>query len=68
MRAAFAGQHMGGGMREDFIAAAGMLRGIADGNGRLGVVGFCYGGAIATSQAMEKSFFEKVKSVLAGEG
>lgn len=33
--------------REDFVAAAGMLRGIADGNGRLGVVGFCYGGAIA---------------------
>lgn len=33
--------------REDFVAAAGMLRGIDDGNGRLGVVGFCYGGGIA---------------------
>ncbi len=33
--------------REDFIAAAGMLRTIENGNGRLGVVGFCYGGGIA---------------------
>lgn len=33
--------------REDFIAAAEMLRGIEDGNGRLGVVGFCYGGGMA---------------------
>jgi carboxymethylenebutenolidase len=33
--------------REDFIAAAGMLRSIDNGNGRLGVVGFCYGGGIA---------------------
>ena len=33
--------------REDFIAAAGMLRTIKHGNGRLGVVGFCYGGGIA---------------------
>ena len=33
--------------REDFIAAAGMLRKIDGGNGRLGVVGFCYGGSIA---------------------
>ena len=33
--------------REDFIAAANMLRGIEHGNGRLGVVGFCYGGGMA---------------------
>lgn len=33
--------------REDFIAAADMLRTIEDGNGRLGVVGFCYGGGMA---------------------
>jgi carboxymethylenebutenolidase len=33
--------------REDFLAAAQMLRGIAGGNGRLGVVGFCYGGGMA---------------------
>ena len=32
---------------EDFIAAAGMLRKVKHGNGRLGVVGFCYGGGIA---------------------
>lgn len=33
--------------REDFITAAGILKTIAGGNGKLGVVGFCYGGAIA---------------------
>ena len=33
--------------REDFIAASGFLLGAEGGNGRLGVVGFCYGGAIA---------------------
>lgn len=33
--------------REDFLAAARMLRGIDGGNGRLGVVGFCYGGGMA---------------------
>lgn len=33
--------------REDFIAAADMLGDIDDGNGRLGVIGFCYGGGIA---------------------
>ncbi len=33
--------------REDFVAAADMLRTIDGGNGRLGVVGFCYGGSIA---------------------
>lgn len=32
--------------REDFVAAARWLRGIEGGNGRLGAVGFCYGGAI----------------------
>ncbi len=33
--------------REDFIAAANMLRNIEHSNGRLGVVGFCYGGGMA---------------------
>ncbi|RYZ74931.1 MAG: dienelactone hydrolase family protein [Lysobacteraceae bacterium] len=33
--------------REDFLAASALLRGIEGGNGKLGVVGFCYGGAIA---------------------
>ena len=33
--------------REDFIAAANLLLNVEGGNGKLGVVGFCYGGAIA---------------------
>ncbi|HSM10634.1 MAG TPA: dienelactone hydrolase family protein [Lysobacter sp.] len=33
--------------REDFIAAANMLSSLEGGNGRMGVVGFCYGGGIA---------------------
>ena len=33
--------------REDFLAAADMLGTVEGGNGRLGVVGFCYGGGIA---------------------
>jgi carboxymethylenebutenolidase len=32
--------------REDFLAAAGFLRGVDGHNGRLGAVGFCYGGAV----------------------
>jgi len=32
---------------EDFLAAAKMLRGVEGGNGRMGAVGFCYGGGIA---------------------
>jgi carboxymethylenebutenolidase len=33
--------------REDFIAAARHAKSLPEGNGRLGVVGFCYGGGIA---------------------
>jgi carboxymethylenebutenolidase len=33
--------------REDFVAAANWLRSRPDGNGKLGVVGFCWGGGIA---------------------
>jgi len=33
--------------REDFLAAAALLAGHESANGRLGVVGFCYGGAIS---------------------
>jgi carboxymethylenebutenolidase len=36
-----------GKTREDFLAAAGFLEARAETNGRLGVVGFCYGGGIA---------------------
>lgn len=33
--------------REDFLAAAKFLKQLPEGNGRLGAVGFCYGGGIA---------------------
>lgn len=33
--------------REDFVAAAAFARALPGGNGKLGVVGFCYGGGIA---------------------
>ena len=33
--------------REDMVAAAAFLAGVEGGNGRMGVIGFCYGGAIA---------------------
>ncbi len=33
--------------REDFIAAAHLLKDIDGGNGRMGAVGFCYGGSMA---------------------
>ena len=37
--------------REDFVAAALFLRGIAGGNGKLGAVGFCYGGGVVNMLA-----------------
>src|SRR4029079_4838047 len=33
--------------REDFVAAEGYLKHLPEGNGKVGVVGFCYGGGIA---------------------
>jgi carboxymethylenebutenolidase len=33
--------------REDFVAAAGFARTLPGSNGKMGVVGFCYGGGIA---------------------
>ena len=33
--------------KEDFLAAAAYLKTLPEGNGRVGVVGFCYGGGIA---------------------
>ena len=39
--------------RQDFLAAAQMLRGIEGGNGRMGVVGFCYGGGMANFLATQ---------------
>ncbi|MBS1161065.1 MAG: dienelactone hydrolase family protein [Proteobacteria bacterium] len=32
--------------REDFIAAAGFLKKLPEGNGKVGTVGFCYGGGV----------------------
>ena len=37
--------------REDFLAAADLLKNMKGGNGKLGVVGFCYGGGIANMLA-----------------
>ena len=39
--------------REDFLAAAEMLRKLDGGNGRLGAVGFCWGGGIANFLATQ---------------
>jgi carboxymethylenebutenolidase len=38
-------------IREDFIAAAAFAQKLPDGNGKLGAVGFCYGGGIANMLA-----------------
>jgi carboxymethylenebutenolidase len=38
--------------REDFIAAAGFLRGLPQCTGRIGAVGFCYGGGMVNFLAM----------------
>ena len=40
--------------RQDFMAAADMLVGIEGGNGRLGVIGFCYGGGMANLLAGQR--------------
>lgn len=39
--------------RQDFLAGAHMLRGIDGGSGRLGAVGFCYGGGVVNYLATE---------------
>ena len=46
--------------REDFVAAAQWARSIAGGNGRLGAVGFCYGGGMVNLLAT------RVPELLAG--
>jgi carboxymethylenebutenolidase len=38
--------------RNDFLAAANYLKGLPESTGRIGVVGFCYGGAIANMLAV----------------
>jgi carboxymethylenebutenolidase len=37
--------------REDFVAAAGYLKGVPGGNGKLGAVGFCWGGGTVNTLA-----------------
>ena len=37
--------------QEDFVAAAGYLKGVAGGNGKVGAVGFCYGGGVVNMLA-----------------
>jgi carboxymethylenebutenolidase len=39
--------------RQDFLASAAALKARPDGNGRVGVVGFCYGGGIAHTLSTE---------------
>jgi carboxymethylenebutenolidase len=39
--------------RADFLAAAGILKSLPGGNGKVGVVGFCYGGGIANYLATQ---------------
>lgn len=39
--------------RADFVAAAHALKALPDGNGKVGVVGFCYGGGIANYLATQ---------------
>jgi len=41
--------------REDFVAAANFLKGLPDCTGKMGVVGFCYGGGIANTLATRLS-------------
>lgn len=38
--------------REDFVAAAGFVQSLSQSNGKLGVVGFCYGGGMAHTLAV----------------
>jgi carboxymethylenebutenolidase len=39
--------------RADFVAAAGALKALPQGNGKVGVVGFCYGGGVANYLATQ---------------
>jgi len=41
--------------RADFLAAAGVLKNLPEGNGKVGVVGFCFGGGVANYLATRLS-------------
>jgi carboxymethylenebutenolidase len=45
-----------GKTHNDFIAAIGALKALPEGNGKVGVVGFCYGGGIANFLATKARF------------
>ena len=45
--------------REAFLAAVRWLRARPDGNGKLGAVGFCYGGALAVMPAVTAAWWPK---------
>lgn len=40
-------------VKQDFLAAAGFLRGVEGGNGKLGAVGFCWGGSMTNFLATQ---------------
>lgn len=44
-----------GKLTEDFIAAFGRLKANADSNGKIGAVGFCYGGGVCNAMAVRLS-------------
>ncbi|HEV7816865.1 MAG TPA: dienelactone hydrolase family protein [Janthinobacterium sp.] len=44
--------------RADFIAAANMLKALPEGNGKIGVVGFCFGGGMANYLATQLPYLK----------
>ena len=53
--------------KEDFIAAFGVLKKLPEGNGKVGVVGFCYGGGIANLLATRLPDLNAVVSFYGGQ-
>lgn len=53
--------------REDFVAAAGHLKNLPEGNGKVGVVGFCYGGGIANYLATRLPYLNAVVPFYGGQ-
>jgi carboxymethylenebutenolidase len=53
--------------RNDFIAAANVLKNLPEGNGKVGVVGFCYGGGIANFLATRLAYLAAVVPFYGGQ-